>query len=39
MPALAQMRAWLDRTTVAYGETVALTIETDQAVQLSLIHI
>ena len=33
MPALAQTRAWLDRTTVAYGETVALTIETDQAVQ------
>ena len=33
MPAFAQTRAWLDRTTITYGETVALNIETDQPVQ------
>ena len=31
--AFAQTRAVLERTTISYGETVALTIETDQGVQ------
>ncbi len=32
-PAFAQTRAWLDRTQIHAGETVVLTIETDQAIQ------
>lgn len=30
LPVQAQTRAWLDRTDISYGESVALTIETDQ---------
>ena len=30
LPAQAQTRAWLDRTDISYGESVALNIETDQ---------
>lgn len=33
MPAWAQTRAWLDRTTVHAGETVAFNIETDQSLR------
>ena len=32
LPAFAQTRAWLDRAEIAYGETVALNIATDQSV-------
>lgn len=32
LPALAQTRAWLERDQIAYGETVALNITTDQSV-------
>lgn len=32
LPAQAQTRAWLDRSEIAFGETVALNIETDQSV-------
>lgn len=32
LPAHAQTRAWLDRSEIAFGETVALNIETDQSV-------
>lgn len=32
LPAQAQTRAWLDRSDIAFGETVALNIETDQSV-------
>ncbi len=31
LPASAQVRAWLDRDTIAMGETATLNIETDQA--------
>ena len=31
-PALAQTRAWLDRSEISYGETATLNIETDQRV-------
>jgi len=32
LPVHAQTRAWLDRNEIAFGETVALNIETDQSV-------
>lgn len=32
LPAQAQTRAWLDRSEITYGESVALNVETDQAV-------
>lgn len=33
LPAMGQTRAWLDRSAIHYGETVALNIETDQPLQ------